>query len=135
MSQSESLSESAGRASPSLATFDAGEFLHRCMNRLDFAEKILGCFQQQSAIYLQQIQDAVGQGQAQQAHRPAHTLKGASANLAAKKLADLAGQAEQAAMQQQLQAVERLIQPMKEELDRLLKQAPASLAACAEPNP
>jgi HPt (histidine-containing phosphotransfer) domain-containing protein len=59
------------------------ELLTRCLNRLDFAERMLDLFQTRSAEELADVEQAAERGDIEQVRRIAHRLAGAAANAAA----------------------------------------------------
>lgn len=75
-----------------IAALDYDQLLRRCLGNLAFAERILGRFQRQFEEELEHIEQGLKSNDSDRVARLAHSLKGASATVAAHALtAEMAG--------------------------------------------
>jgi HPt (histidine-containing phosphotransfer) domain-containing protein len=65
------------------SVIDQKALLTRCMNRLDFVERMLTLFQDQCGLEVAELEQAFDNGDMNSVRRIAHRLAGASANAAA----------------------------------------------------
>ncbi len=72
---------------PSLSgVIDLDELMTRCLNNLDFAERMLHLFENRCGEDLIELERAFDQGDIEKARRVSHRFAGASANAAAGRL-------------------------------------------------
>lgn len=90
------------------------ELLERCMGNQAFAQRVLDRFRERFADDLEELERQLNSGDAMQASKLAHRLKGAAANVSAESLSQLAADIEACSRQGQLEQAES---PLRELLD------------------
>ncbi len=109
-----------GPRSPAAATtFDQAELLKRLMGNRGLAQKLVQGFLQEVPLQLSSLREYLTQGDATGAHRQAHSVKGAAANLSAGSLRAVAWEAEQAAKAGELRNLAQLLDTMEAEFARV----------------
>jgi HPt (histidine-containing phosphotransfer) domain-containing protein len=108
---------------------DIQELFTRCLNDIDFTERVLSRFQSQCEHDMEDLEQALRAEETETVSRIAHRLKGASANAAAHGLRQRAAVIEQAARQQPITEVSTLFQGLRSEWDRFVKTVPNVLAS------
>uniref|UniRef100_A0A832A074 Sensory/regulatory protein RpfC n=1 Tax=Desulfacinum infernum TaxID=35837 RepID=A0A832A074_9BACT len=98
---------------------DWDELVERLAGDMDLSWEILSEFVETLPQRLAEIEDAVRIADAGLIKRLAHTLKGASANISARRLSEAALAVEQAASRGETAALEALCAVLKEQADRL----------------
>jgi len=71
---------------PEMTVLDHEQLLHRCMGKPEVVHRVLRRFEQTAPEIAARIEPLLSSGDTEQAGREAHSLKGASANLAAEPL-------------------------------------------------
>jgi len=105
--------------------WDQDEFMRRIMNNEQIAEKLIALLKSQIPNTLNDLAQALKQGEAEEAGLLAHKLKGSISNLGGIQLAELAGQIEAAGRESKLEEMNRLwpeVRPQYEALLRCLDQ-------------
>jgi CheY-like chemotaxis protein len=104
------------------------EALERCGGDKEFLNEMLNEFLNLSKSQLVHMAEAIGQGNAQELNREAHSLKGASATLGAEAVAKVALELELCGKQEQLEnaspILERLVAQVNELRDYVARTAP-----------
>ena len=77
-------------ATPSSSVFNSDELLARCMGNASFAERVLAKFLDRCALDLEELTRAAESRDANAIAATAHRIKGAAANVAAKRLRERA---------------------------------------------
>ncbi len=103
---------------PDVAVVDYSDLVARCMGNLEFAEKILGKFEERLEEDLGLLENEVNQHDAAGIARVAHRLKGASANVSASRLCDVLSRLEQLGRTEQLQQVPACMDELRSEWNR-----------------
>ncbi len=101
------------------AVFDRDALLKRLGGDEGLLRDIVGVFLQDAPGQMQSLKDAIEKGDTILVQRQAHTLKGASANVGASALQELAFQMEMAGKEGDLSRALELLETMKEEYERL----------------
>src|SRR5687767_10019565 len=78
----ESQSKTGGAAQP----LDFAQLVHRCMGRIELAERLLASFESRFPVDLSQVEQCVREGDATKLARLVHQLKGSAANVSAPEL-------------------------------------------------
>ncbi len=110
---------------------DAEDLLARCLGNVDFAERILGKFQERCHEDVEALEKAVLDGDSESVARFAHRLKGASANVSASGIQKSASQIESAARHESLDEVTEGLAGLKQEWVRF-SEAVSQLGSLAE---
>ncbi len=97
---------------------DVEDLLARCLGNVDFAQRILGKFQERCDEDLEALDKAVTDGDRDSVARLAHRLKGASANASAQGLQKHASEIERAARHESLDEVPASLESLKQEWTR-----------------
>jgi len=105
-------------AHPEANALDREDLMARCMGNLEFAERILGMFQERCGEDLAQLEAAAESGDVKQVALLAHRLKGASANVAAPGMQARAAEIEAAARQEALAEIPASLNELKQEWSR-----------------
>ncbi|NLV40410.1 MAG: PAS domain S-box protein [Candidatus Hydrogenedentes bacterium] len=105
--------------SPDLPAFVRERLLDMLSGDGDAVREVLGQYLESAPEQLARIADCMARGDAAQAGREAHTLKGASANVGAEALAEAARALEAAGRDGDLDAVARLLPAAEQEFSRL----------------
>ncbi len=108
---------SAGNVDRDVLDWD--ELVERLAGDMDLSWEILTEFIETLPRRLAEMEDAMGQGNADMVKRLAHTLKGASANISAKRLSESALALEQAAARGDTAAWAAVYAVLREQADRL----------------
>ena len=112
-----------------ICIFDREEALQRVGDCECLLAEILDLFTETCPQMLEAIHQSVAGGDADALERAAHSLKGAAGNIAARAVADRAGDVESAAAAGRLTDAMAGISLLERELDRL---GPALAECCAE---
>ena len=88
-----------------LAVLDIQDLMQRLLDDSDLAKEILKGFLKDASKQLQQLEYAIDTGDFDAIYRQAHTLKGASGNVSAKRLRQIAYRIEQAAKERDLDLI------------------------------
>jgi HPt (histidine-containing phosphotransfer) domain-containing protein len=95
--------ETAGTARSSQPAVAGGELpldlqqlVHRCMGRIDLAERLLNSFENRFPTDLAQVEQCLAEGDPAKLARICHQLKGAAANISAPQLHSVMSRMEQA---------------------------------------
>lgn len=97
---------------------DVEDLLARCLGNMEFAQRILGKFQERCDEDLAALERAVGEDDRETVARLAHRLKGASANASAPGLRRHASEIESAARRQAFDELPACLEKLKREWDR-----------------
>ena len=117
---------------PSLPVFDYDDFLERMDGDMDLLKEVVEIFLEDAPNLVAALRLAVRAGNAEAMERAAHTLKGAAANISAKRLQQLSHIMQEMIKKGQIAHLERLfgdIETHYEVLDRVLRARLKSLAA------
>jgi len=125
--------EPAPAVDPARVPFQVKELLDRCVGKTKIMKKVLLGFERKGPESLEKIFDAVACGDAQLVAREAHTLKGVSANLAAKKLSDLAARMEALGKENDLEQAAACRVEMEAEMQDCLSYIPEALSTVGSP--
>jgi ammonium transporter len=124
--EAEPVASESATLPPAGAMIDTADLLMRCLDDAAFAETVLRQFVDSVDGQLQAISDAASSEDLEALARQAHTLKGASANVAAKTVAEGAAALESAARRgaidearKHVEEVERLVRACMEEAGRV----------------
>ena len=117
---------------PDVAPIDLPSLLERCMGDMAFVETILKKFEEQALATLGALSECVAAGNAPEAARKAHALKGAAANLSAEPLRAAAAQLEQIGRKGQLEMADACLKQIHVELEQCLAFIPKMLATNAD---
>lgn len=107
------------------AALDYDQLLARCLGNLDFAERILTKFQQRFGEELKQIEQGLNLVDPEQIARVAHSLKGASATVAAPGLAAEMAGIESLARASRLEEIPGCLDRLQDEWARFVDSAAA----------
>jgi histidine phosphotransfer protein HptB len=110
---------------------DVEDLLGRCLGNVEFAQRILGKFQERCDEDLEALEAAVCDGDGEAIARLAHRLKGASANASASGLRKHASEIEHAARHESLEEVPASLESLKHEWTRF-SEAVSQLGSLAE---
>lgn len=97
---------------------DYNQLVTRCLNKLDFAERMLTLFQSHCGQEMEVLESAVAEGNLESVRRIAHRLGGAAANAAAFGLQNCAGELRLAASSGSLQQTTRSLTELQREWRR-----------------
>ena len=99
--------------------FDYEDFLDRIDGDVDLLKEVVEIFLQDTPGLLADLYTAIKHGDAESVERAAHTLKGATANISAKRLYSLAQQVQQSVKNKDAASLESLIDHFEENFDEL----------------
>ena len=111
---------------------DVDDLLGRCLGNIEFAQRILGKFQQRCDEDIETLGKAVTDQDGEAIARLAHRLKGASANASAMGLQKYASEIESAARHESIEEVSVSFECLKLEWARF-SEAVSQLGTLAEP--
>lgn len=94
---------------------DVESLLERCMGNLEFAERILGKFQQRAGNDLEELEKLLELHDAERLARVAHRFKGSAANVSAEGLRRIAEQIEESGRAGRLADVPAQIMQLRRE--------------------
>lgn len=97
---------------------DVEDLLGRCLGNVEFAQRILGKFQERCDEDVEALEQAVFDSDNEAIARLAHRLKGASANASAIGLQRHASEIEQAARHRSIEEVPACLESLKQEWAR-----------------
>ncbi len=119
------VSQPSEPAAPAEASrpIDYAALLHRCMNKPDFVQRVLAKFVQSTQETLRSLEEALVAGDADTAARNAHSIKGASASVAAEAVRAAAAEMERLIKAGADAAAMTVLPKLKLELARCLQQA------------
>ena len=123
--------EQSQASSPAL---DFEELVERCMGNLEFAERVLGRFQERFGEDLAALEAEVTEQRSEEIARLAHRIKGASANVAAPGLCTQASTVEELARASQVGEIPPHLDQLKAEWLRF-QQSATAVARPPEPVP
>ena len=107
------------KSSEPARVFNADVLLERLGGDTQLYDEIIGVFLQDVPKQIRALDDAINQGDAIIVHRQAHTLNGASANIGAVGLGEVAFQLERASEKQDLSQAVGILDCVKTEFNRL----------------
>ncbi|MCE5277567.1 MAG: response regulator [Planctomycetaceae bacterium] len=113
-------------AAPSVP-FDLADLQRRCLNNVQFMDKMLGKFAETIPGELHKLEAAAAAGNAPETRRLAHSIKGAAANLSAGQLRQAAYAVEQAGQAGDITAAAQRLPRVRAELERCLEAIPGIL--------
>ncbi len=114
------------------AALEFEQLLARCMGNLEFAERVLGKFQERLEEDLVQIERGLDSGDAKEIARVAHLLKGASGNVAATALQAEAANIEALARERRLEQVPLHLDRLRSQRSRFVDSVSALGPSWAE---
>lgn len=100
------------------AVIDSQALLARCLNNLDFVERILTLFEDRGTVELKKLDEALEAGDAETVGRIAHRLAGACANAAAFDLQISAANVRKAVNKNSLQEAAECVEELHEQWRR-----------------
>lgn len=103
---------------------DVEELLARCLGNLEFAERILAIFQERCSTDLEELEQAIEQGDLERVAGITHRLKGACANAAAHSLCQRISQIREAACRQETEDVSRHYRELRHDWDAFVAALP-----------
>jgi HPt (histidine-containing phosphotransfer) domain-containing protein len=109
---------------PSLPVFDYDDFLERMDGDMDLLKEVVEIFLEDAPNLVSALRLAVRNGNAEAMERAAHTLKGAAANISAKRLQQLSNIMQEMIKKHQVAQMERLFGDIEihyKVLDRVLR--------------
>jgi len=109
---------------PSLPVFDYDDFMERMDGDMDLLKEVIEIFLEDAPNLVAALRSAVRNRNAEAMERAAHTLKGAAANISAKRLQQLSHVMQEMVKKGEVSQVERLLGDMEmhyEVLDRVLR--------------
>lgn len=109
---------------PGLPVFDYDDFLERVDGDIDLLKEVIEIFLEDSPNLMTALRSAIRIGEAEAIEKAAHTLKGAAANISAKRLQQLSHAMQEMIKKSQVSQMERLFGDMEthyEVLDRVLR--------------
>ena len=107
------------------SVIDSKALLARCLNNLDFAERILALFENRGAVELAELDRALEAGDVETVSRIAHRLSGACANAAAVELQICASNLRTAANQNSLPDMSAGLKELHGEWQKFVDAMPA----------
>ncbi|MBW3596964.1 MAG: Hpt domain-containing protein [Planctomycetes bacterium] len=113
-------------------SFEPEELLSRCVGNLDFAQHLLNLFTARFVNDLDQLEQHLQLGDADGLMRVAHTMKGASANIAAPGLQEQAGRIEELARDHRLDQISTRLALLRDEWARFSEALAATGLPCEE---
>ncbi len=109
--------------------FDYADFLERIDGDVDLLKEVIEIFLEDTPRLLADLFAAIRRGDAGAVERAAHTLKGATANISAKRLYALSHQVQQAAKNGDAASLEPRIHQFAENFDKLTRELKKYLAS------
>lgn len=103
-----------------LNCFDREQALARAMNNEELLRKLVATFLANLPLMRDELRVAAADANADALYRAAHKLKGSAATFAAPACAALAREVEDLARVQNLDGIEKLVQQLDGEIDRLV---------------
>jgi HPt (histidine-containing phosphotransfer) domain-containing protein len=104
--------------------FDLEELRARCMNNDSFMADILAMFAAKAPKNLAELRQAIAAGEAVEARRLAHSLRGAGGNIGAAGVREAAATLEQICASGRLQDAEEALSRLNDQLDRCVEHIP-----------
>jgi HPt (histidine-containing phosphotransfer) domain-containing protein len=117
---------------PLPVTFDRGEFLHRLSGDEELFADVIRLFLEDCPQRLAAIQAALDAHNAEDVRTSAHALKGAAANLSARRLAEAAHALEQMGANRQLEASDAAFKLVSAEASELIELLGREIASSAD---
>ncbi len=108
------------RESSSPEALDLASLVDRCMGNLDLVERILEKFQTQIESDLDELEAVLNEQQQEHIARVAHRIKGASANVSAGKLQQVASEIEQLGREARVAEIAPRLEQLRSEWARYL---------------
>jgi CheY-like chemotaxis protein len=105
--------------SPASASFDVDDLIDRLMGNENLARRAAARFLEETPRQLLALSAALGAQDAESAHRHAHSIKGAAANVSAAPVRDLAAELEQLGHEARLDDAARLLPTLSSAFDAL----------------
>ncbi len=102
-----------------IPVFDREDFLARTMNDLELGRQVLIMFMESCAELIEKLEKALDKGDQEEIMRLAHSIKGSSANIGAKRLSEIAMQMEKKAEAKDLDNLYERFQLLKQEFQSL----------------
>jgi HPt (histidine-containing phosphotransfer) domain-containing protein len=126
---------SLGSLNDMAPVIDHQALLTRCLNRLDFVERMLRLFQDQCGMEVADLEQAFDQGDMNSVRRIAHRLAGASANAAAVGLQARAAELRHAADEGSLEKTSQCLVELQREWHRFTEARSADQKLSPPENP
>lgn len=101
-----------------LAPLDIEELFDRCMRKLELAERLLASFEQRFVAEMSVLEQSLAAGDKEQMVRVAHALKGASANMSARPLQQIAAHIEDLGRANRLEEIPAGLAELRREWNR-----------------
>ena len=101
------------------SVIDSKALLARCLNNLDFAERILTMFEGRCETELKELDEALQRGDVESLRRIAHRLSGTCANASAFEMQTCAAKLKRAADESSLPKASECLQDLRREWRRL----------------
>lgn len=95
------------------------ELLARCNGKVELAQRVLRTFRAQFGTYIDQCEEALVNADLGELAAVAHKMKGSTASVGAHGLNQLAQSIEAHSLEQRLDEVERLVQQLDEDWQRI----------------
>ncbi|MBN1393780.1 MAG: Hpt domain-containing protein [Pirellulales bacterium] len=111
--------------SPNGDVFNSVELLNRCMGDRGLVDRVLNKFRSRFPGEMEEITNALKQGDADRVARVAHRVKGTAASVSAKRLFQAAADVEDASRTGRLEDVLPSIERLREEWEKCLHEAEA----------
>ena len=105
-------------AANDFGVIDRNELMTRCLNNLEFAERMLNLFESRCGEDLAELERAFEQGDIEKARRISHRFAGASANAAAARLHGRATELRNDLREGSLDAARPRLQELRQEWQR-----------------
>jgi two-component system, sensor histidine kinase and response regulator len=99
--------------------YNEGEFLHRILDDRELAKVIIAKFLEDFPEKMEKLTQAVGAGSSEDIRKIAHSIKGTTANIAAKNLSSAAARLEECAENGDLETAPGLLDQIETEFERL----------------
>ncbi len=106
------------RIPPANIPVDVNDLLHRCLGRIDLAERILQTFQCALEVDVRQLEEAVLATNTDEIAHVAHRIKGASLAVSAYELTDCAQCIERSATARRMEEIPVYLAKLKKESSR-----------------
>lgn len=123
------MSDTKKRKDIKLPVFDYADFLERIDGDVDLLKEVIEIFIEDTPRLLADLFAAIRRGDADAVERAAHTLKGATANISAKRLHALSRQVQQAVKNEGVDSLEPWINKFAEDFAQLTRELKKYLAS------
>ncbi len=111
------------------AVLDLDGLQRRCMGNIELVQRVLSAFQQRLPEELQALDEVLEVGDAKQVARVAHRIKGASANVSAEGLRQVAAEIEEPSHSERVSEIPSRVERLRDEWERYLGVASTLIAA------